>query len=77
MLPDEKIPYKLDDLGHLDLSEDATTLVITKIRRVADRESVGSLDGDLSRLAPIQLAHTLNLTERDEVTILETVTSLV
>lgn len=69
--------YKVDDLRHLDLGKDTTRLVVAQTSRVANGESVGTLDGDLSWFATIQFSHTDHFGEGDEVAIFETMTSFV
>jgi hypothetical protein len=64
-------------LRHLNLRVDTSARVVGKGGGVANREGVRSLDGDLSRLASVQLLHALNLSEGHEVAVLEAVTGLI
>lgn len=61
--------HEIDDLGHLDLSEDTTRDVVTEARGVADREGIRSLDRYFSRLTSIELLHALHLSEGDEISV--------
>ena len=69
--------YKFQDFGHLDLSEDATVLILAEVRRVSDSERIRALDRDFSGFAAVELSHALDLGECDEVAILETMSGLV
>ena len=69
--------HELEDLRHLDLSKDTTTLVLAKVRCVSNRKGVWTLHGNLTRLATIQLCHALDLGEGHEIAVFETVTCLI
>lgn len=59
------------------MCEDTTPHIVTEIRRVSDGECVWALDGDLARLASVQLLHSLDLSESDKIPVFKTMTRLI
>ena len=59
------------------MGEDTTSHVVTEVRGIADGKGIGSLNGDLARFAAVELSHSLNFGERDEVAIFQTMPRLI
>ena len=69
--------HEFDDLRHLDLGEDTTSLVVTETGSIPDRERIWAFNRDFTRLAAVELGHTLNFGEGHEIAFLETVSCLI
>lgn len=61
--------HKVNNFGHLDLSEDTAGLVIPKIGSIAHGERVRSFNGNLPRFTTVKFCHPLHLGERDKISI--------
>lgn len=69
--------YKFNDLGHLDLGENTSGLVIGKVGGVANGEGIRPLNSDFPWLAAIELSHSLDFGERDKVAVFESMSSFI
>lgn len=77
LLESSREALEVDNLGHLDLLVNSSTLVLSETRHVADGEGVRALDRNLARLTAVQCLHTFNFGKGDVVAIFKTMSSLI
>lgn len=69
--------YKVNELGHFDLRENATSGVIPECRGVPNGESIRPLDRDFARFTTIQLCHSLHFCKCNKVAIFQSMSGFI